>query len=731
MKKTQLLIVLFLLSSSAFSQKKEFLKKDFTPNSRKNNKVIAQSKSYDYLWSDDFSDPNTWIIEHDAVACNLDWQIGAGLSMQGTATITNIASTTASNGFAMVDSDFYGGEEGGSDVEDSWFTTANSIDLSANPNVLLEFETWYRKYNSETCFVVTSTNNTDWPELTPDFDASTNDNVYEVFPGIANVTSLPENPTLTKLNISASAGGEAQVWVRFHWTGTWGYAWFVDDVAIVNQPADDIVLNSAWISNTSGYEYGRVPEAHLADSIVIGGEVFNFGVNTQTNIEISMNINDASGASLVTESADFESLESDSTDLRQLVMTGVPLSEGMYQFSTTVRSDDDNANGENFFNNTYTRDFALTENLYAIDGIGIYNDDIQNFATRIGTNYGNGTTAMVRYELLEETTVVGLEIALSSSTDAGAQIFPFLVDAADINNLSSSNRLAENQDGVIVHQSNIDNNIIYVELETTTLDAGVYYACAELYNGPNEDDRIYILNDATVAQPTDASMICVQDDFGPVNYTNGNATAVRLVLNEYGELNPIYGCTDVTANNFNSSANTEDGSCDYSLIYGCTNNTATNYNPLAVVDDESCIIYGCTLPEFPNYNPEATINDSSCSLFTPFIYGCTDVNSIDYDPLANIDNGSCTYDVETTNSTEGFEITLLAGWNLFGFSCLEPRDVAQALSSLTDFIVVVKDNLGEVYLPAWDYNGIGNLQGGYGYQIKITEQIDDFNICED
>ena len=29
------------------------------------------------------------------------------------------------------------------------------------------------------------------------------------------------------------AANESQVWVRFHWTGTWGYAWFVDDVSIV------------------------------------------------------------------------------------------------------------------------------------------------------------------------------------------------------------------------------------------------------------------------------------------------------------------------------------------------------------------------------------------------------------------------------------------------------------------------------------------------------------------
>jgi len=532
MKKIQLLTGALLLASSVFAQKAELTKKDFVQEKRKTAKILPSAKA-EAIWSNDFSDASTWVIEHDAVACDLDWQIGAGLSMQGSATIADIASTTAGNGFAMIDSDFYGGEEGGSDIEDSWFTTANSIDLSANPNVVLEFETYYRKYNSEACFVVTSTNNSDWPELTPDFDASTNDNVYEVFPGIANVTSLPENPTLTKLNISASAGGEAQVWVRFHWTGTWGYAWFIDDVAIVNQPADDVVLNSAWMSNTTGYEFGRVPEAHLTDSIVLGGEVFNFGVNTQTNIEISMNINDASGASLVSESAVIESLESDSDDFKQLVMTGVSLSEGMYELSTSVTSDDDNANGENFSNNSYTRDFAVTKNLYSIDGIGIYNDDIQSLAGSIGTNYGNGTVVMVRYELLEETTVVGLEIALSSNTNVGAQIFAFLVDSSDVDDLSSSNRLAENQDGVIANQWNIDDNLLYIALESTTLDAGVYYACAELFNGPNEDDIIYILNDATVAQPVDASMIHVQEDNGPVTYTNGVGTAIRLAIGDY------------------------------------------------------------------------------------------------------------------------------------------------------------------------------------------------------
>ena len=33
------------------------------------------------------------------------------------------------------------------------------------------------------------------------------------------------------------------------------------------------------------------------------------------------------------------------------------------------------------------------------------------------------------------------------------------------------------------------------------------------------------------------------------------------------------------------------------------------------------------------------------------------------------------------------------------------------------------------YLPEWDFNGIGTLSTGYGYQIKVSESIDDFRLC--
>jgi len=555
MKKFQLLTGALLVASSVFAQKAELTKKDFV-QTKKTVKTMTAAKSV-AIWSDDFSDASTWVIDHDASACDLDWQIGLDLAPSGSYAIAAIASTTYANGSAMVDSDLYGGEEGGSDVEDSWITTANSIDLSANSNVVLQFEAWYKAYNSERCFLVTSTNNTDWPELTPDFDASTNPNVYQLFEGL---DELPSNPTQTRLNISPSAGGESQVWVRFHWTGTWGYAWMLDDVEILDQPANDVVLNSAWVSTTGGYEYGRTPSAHVKDTLVMGGEVFNFGINAQTNVEISMNVNNAAGTSVLSESATIATLANDSTDFTQAVMTGFSLEEGVYEFSTVATSDADNANGGNFENNTYTRNFEVSKNLFSIDGIGVYGDDISSLSY-IGTNWGNGTIVMARYELLVPTDVIGLELALTSFTDAGGQVFPFLVTEETIgtDDMSSSNRIAENENGVMITQAHIDNGIMYAELEATTLEAGVYYACVELYNGPNEDDRVYILDDETVAQPGSASMFHYIDD--AANYTNGTAAAIRLAIDDYVGLeeaktalfsvspNPSNGIFTVTANN--------------------------------------------------------------------------------------------------------------------------------------------------------------------------------------
>lgn len=50
----------------------------------------------------------------------------------------------------------------------------------------------------------------------------------------------------------------------------------------------------------------------------------------------------------------------------------------------------------------------------------------------------------------------------------------------------------------------------------------------------------------------------------------------------------ILGCTDPTADNFNSDATLDDGSCTYTAVSGCTDPAAENYNSDATEDDGSC-----------------------------------------------------------------------------------------------------------------------------------------------
>ncbi|MCB9812103.1 hypothetical protein H6778_00385 [Candidatus Nomurabacteria bacterium] len=83
-------------------------------------------------------------------------------------------------------------------------------------------------------------------------------------------------------------------------------------------------------------------------------------------------------------------------------------------------------------------------------------------------------------------------------------------------------------------------------------------------------------------------------------YSNGDGRCEGVVANQENvqceitntftaDPDPIPGCTDPEANNYNSSATTDDGSCAYDEeTPGCTDPQANNYNPLATTDDGSC-----------------------------------------------------------------------------------------------------------------------------------------------
>ena len=95
------------------------------------------------------------------------------------------------------------------------------------------------------------------------------------------------------------------------------------------------------------------------------------------------------------------------------------------------------------------------------------------------------------------------------------------------------------------------------------------------------------------------------------------------------------GCTYPDALNFNESAVTDDGSCEYheplEETSGCMYEGATNFDEGATVDDGSCEFLqppeekpGCTYSNALNFDENASVDDGSCEFRPYLVFGCND-----------------------------------------------------------------------------------------------------------
>lgn len=145
----------------------------------------------------------------------------------------------------------------------------------------------------------------------------------------------------------------------------------------------------------------------------------------------------------------------------------------------------------------------------------------------------------------------------------------------------------------------------------------------------------------------------------------------------------VLGCTDMTANNFDSNATCDDGSCTYDCPdpgtcddSDCSNGEETwnpttcmceagvAPDPLTCVDDGDCSngeevwdTTTCTCESINPPDPSSCVDDGDCTNgveswnmstcmceTTAEILGCTDMAANNFDPAATCDDGSCTYD---------------------------------------------------------------------------------------
>ncbi|MEM9846857.1 MAG: T9SS type A sorting domain-containing protein [Bacteroidota bacterium] len=225
--------------------------------------------------------------------------------------IPPIQSTTAANGWMVFDSDLNCSFEN----QEAWLVSPE-LDGSDLDVVFLQFETFYRSFNDRPTIEV-STDSMTWTS-------------FEVFPGIeanefGDGTSSSElNPQTINIDISSVAAGQSSYWFAFRFlsdgstenggdlTGC-GYAWQIDDVAIVNEDAraaNDLSVSASFFAVAPN----TVTPASQVEAFGFLGDIANVGSQPQEDVTFSIDISNlATSESVFSEELSIDLIGVDST----------------------------------------------------------------------------------------------------------------------------------------------------------------------------------------------------------------------------------------------------------------------------------------------------------------------------------------------------------------------------------------------------------------------------------
>ena len=224
----------------------------------------------------------------------------------------------------------------------------------------------------------------------------------------------------------------------------------------------------------------------------------------------------------------------------------------------------------------------------------------------------------------------------------------------------------------------------------------------------------------------------------------------------------VEGCMDEIAHNFNEYANTDDESCDYNC-HPDWEVTLTDINHTLVIDGDWFDLNGALLSHgsyigvfFDNGNGElqcAGLGQFQDGLVTIPVMG-DDVFTLEIDGLLSGQNLVYKiWDVETCEDYPAFvsylsgpdvyitnEITIIDGvyvdvgveypnsqqielpesWFTFStYINADDMSLESIFASILDEVIVVKNNGGFVYLPEYNFNGVGDVLIDQGYQVKM------------
>ena len=408
------------------------------------------------LWSDDFDDTSTWVIDNDGqTGLEFGWNINS--TNEGWWSGNGINSTSGGANAELVNGNPT--LNPGTQAQNVTYTltTDSMIDIAAlggSNMCILQFEQYGARFN-------------DLQEVQISYDGTTfttiGDNLDQPVLSSAGGSPYP-NPMTKTINLATILGATPQpFYLRFSWTtnfpsqatnaNVWiTYGWYLDDVKIIGASDNDLsVVSETW--GTNGLQYYQIPTTQIAP-IDFAATVFNGGSNDQTNVSLNVDIN--SGA--YTGSNVPVTINSLDTATLSMASPFTPSTVGNYAATLTLTADStDDDPSNNTLNNI---SFEVTNYIYARD-----NGQVQG-----STNRPNGFQVGNLFEIFQDQLLKGIDVRLDGSTVTGTEVY------ARIYSLDNGNFafLAES-DPLILTSGDISTNLT-MELNTpVTLTAGEAY----------------------------------------------------------------------------------------------------------------------------------------------------------------------------------------------------------------------------------------------------------------
>ncbi|HIN41845.1 MAG TPA: T9SS type A sorting domain-containing protein [Flavobacteriales bacterium] len=367
--------------------------------------------------------------------CTLDGPAGpynqwAGGSGDGSAT-SAMNSTTSANGMIMVDSDLFGADANydANWVENCWFQTVAPIDCSEHPYVSISLETRYRCWDnggsddSEKCLIEISRDGVNWPTI-DNWDEASGYVIYgtdtvpsrkEVFPGYGT-SDMSDNPSLLEFDITEAAGAQGEIYVRFRWSGTWGYSWEIDDIKVYDTPAHDTRIDN-YVSytdfeRTGYYEYGAWAQSQIPADLTAAAKVYNVGYEYQTNVTLEVTANG------VAASSDPITLDYATEDT--LTVAYLPTALGPVTVDYLLSAD---MADENPSNNMASQSYDVTDLSWGRDD-GMPTNSAPNDGT-------DDYIAVSLFDIVEDVVIYAIDVAIMDGSETGTSIITHLFDGFD------------------------------------------------------------------------------------------------------------------------------------------------------------------------------------------------------------------------------------------------------------------------------------------------------------